>query len=403
MRLTVVLEARYGRTPNGAIWSHSGMAYSFWRRYLEVFEEVTVVARVRPTATLQGEAERVDGFGVGVTGLPDYQGPLSFVLKSIGFLRAIKRATPTSGAVILRVGSHAANLMEPVLSRMGKPYGLELVGDPDLVFAPGVVDHPLRPYFRWELTRRLRRQCANACGVAYVTKKALQDKYPPRPREMGGFSTNYSSIELSREYFEERTRPRAASPPARLVTVGSLEQRYKGVDTVIESIGICRARGVATRLSVVGDGKRRLELMQLVEERELVGEVTFLGQLPGCRAVMDVIDDHDLFVLASRTEGLPRAMIEAMARGLPCIGTAVGGIPELLEPDELVPPDDATRLAAKIQEVLCNPARMEEMGRRNREKAREYAEEVLAKRRRKFYEHIRNCTREWEDLGENAK
>jgi len=58
---------------------------------------------------------------------------------------------------------------------------------------------------------------------------------------------------------------------------------------------------------------------------------------------------------------MPRAMIEAMARGLPCIGSAVGGIPELLSSEDLVSRGDAGALALKIMEVVSQPDRMTRM------------------------------------------
>jgi glycosyltransferase involved in cell wall biosynthesis len=89
-------------------------------------------------------------------------------------------------------------------------------------------------------------------------------------------------------------------------------------------------------------------------------------------------------------------MIEAMARALPCIGSSVGGIPELLDAEDLVIPGDAQGLATKIQEVLKDPHRMQSMSRRNRETSMQYRDSVLAERRRRFYTHVRDCVNDWE-------
>ncbi len=77
-----------------------------------------------------------------------------------------------------------------------------------------------------------------------------------------------------------------------------------------------------------------------------------------------------------------------MARGLPCIATTVGGIPELLAPEDLVPPNDASALAAKIREVVDSMARREQMSQRNLTAAQQYVESVLQPRREEFYRHI---------------
>ncbi len=82
------------------------------------------------------------------------------------------------------------------------------------------------------------------------------------------------------------------------------------------------------------------------------------------------LDSADLFVSPSRQEGVPRAMIEAMARGLPCIGSSVGGTPETLPQEFLVPPNDRPRLAAEIMRVAANPNLMEAMSAQNLSRAK---------------------------------
>jgi glycosyltransferase involved in cell wall biosynthesis len=261
------------------------------------------------------------------------------------------------------------------------------------VFAPGVVAHPLRPVLRWWLSRRLRRQCRDASCVTYVTRHTLQRRYPARA---DAFSTSCSDVELPASAFVDAPRlPAAKSGPHRLVMVGSLDQLYKAPDVLLDAVEICAGRGLDVQLTIVGDGRFRASLESSCRTRGLDCRVRFLGQLPSGTAIRDQLDKADLFVLPSRTEGLPRAMIEAMARGLPCLGSTAGGIPELLAPEDLVPPSDAQALAAKIREIVCDPARMACMSSRNLARAREYLHDALWSRRVEFYRRLRDQTQEW--------
>jgi glycosyltransferase involved in cell wall biosynthesis len=174
-----------------------------------------------------------------------------------------------------------------------------------------------------------------------------------------------------------------------------LEQPYKGVDVLIRAVAKCLGAGIVVRLTVVGDGRYRAPLETLAKELGISGSINLMGQLPSKPEVRNALDDADLFVLASRTEGLPRAMLEAMARALPCIGTRVGGIPELLDDDDLVDPDDADGLASKIRQVVADPNRMFQMSERNLRVSRDYSADILNARRKQFFEHVRKVTEQW--------
>ncbi len=84
-----------------------------------------------------------------------------------------------------------------------------------------------------------------------------------------------------------------------------------------------------------------------------------------------------------------------MAQGLPCIASTVGGIPELLPSEDLVPPDNVAALADKIREVVTDPQRMNRMSARNLEKAKSYREETLRDRRNGFYRYLCEKTQAW--------
>jgi glycosyltransferase involved in cell wall biosynthesis len=173
------------------------------------------------------------------------------------------------------------------------------------------------------LARNLRRECRDAYAACYVTREALQKRYPTRGEEFAVSDVILGPGALAAE-------PRMYYSPQvsfQLVTVGSLQQMYKGTDVLIGAVAACVQQGLDLTLHVVGDGKHRPELEALAEYLGISERVRFRGELPA-PIVRAELDAADMFVLPSRTEGLPRAMIEAMARGLPCIWTNLGGKPE---------------------------------------------------------------------------
>jgi glycosyltransferase involved in cell wall biosynthesis len=106
-----------------------------------------------------------------------------------------------------------------------------------------------------------------------------------------------------------------------------------------------------------------------------------------------VLAHSDVFVLPSRSEGLPRAMIEAMAMGLVCVGSRVGGVTELLDDDLLVPPGDAVALADRLAGLLAAPERLLPIGLDNLERARSHHRRVLEARRGELYARLRGALR----------
>ncbi len=393
INLIVVLEHRFQKTPDGALWTLTMFPYKFWQRYLEVFDHVRIVARVCEVESVPPNWKRVNGEGVSCVPIPYYIGPQQYLLRVRQVNQAVRNAFTPGDAVIMRVPSQVATHLEPLLRQYKYPYGVEVVADPYDVFAPGSVKHTLRPLFRWWFPRRLRRLCAEACAAAYVTENALQSRYPAG---VNTFSTFYSDVELPDSAFASLPRiPKKDKDVFRLISVGTMDQLYKAPDVLIEAVAECVREGLNLELVFVGDGKYRQELEAKAADLGLGERVIFLGWLPAGNAVRTELDRADIFVLPSHQEGLPRAMVEAMARGIPCIGSTVGGIPELLHPEDMVTPGDAEALASKIAEVVTNPQRIPQMSTRNLQKAKDYAGELLHQRRIQFYRHVRSKTEEW--------
>ncbi|MEV2241601.1 glycosyltransferase family 4 protein [Micromonospora sp. NPDC049891] len=397
MRVVVTAEARFSRTPDGAVWSVDGPDYSFWTRYLAAFDQVRIVARVQDAAAVGDEARRVDGPGVEVWGIPYYLGPRGYLKVRRTVHRSVAEAAEPHDSAILRVPSLIGTIMAGQRDKAGLPYALEVVGDPSDVLSPKAVSHPLNPFFRRWYTNRLKQQCQRASAVSYVTQRSLQARYPTRP---GTPVAAYSSINLPPEAFVSETRvPHTHAGRTILISVGSLAQPHKGIDTLLEALALMVRSGSDIGLVHIGDGIFRSRLEKLAVDLGVDERVRFLGALPSGEPIRRQLDAADLFVHPSRAEGLPRALIEAMARGLPAVATRVGGIPELLPDEDLVRPDDPPALAAAITRMLRDPGLMATGSARNLTQARQYAAEVLTPRRDDFYNAVRSMPRSGSQTG----
>jgi glycosyltransferase involved in cell wall biosynthesis len=142
----------------------------------------------------------------------------------------------------------------------------------------------------------------------------------------------------------------------------------KGLNFLLQAL----ARLAGVWLVVVGDGPERDRLVALTVELGLAGRVCWAGQR---RDVSRLLSAFDLFVQPSLHEGLPNAVLEAMAAGLPVVATAVGGTPEAVVDGVtglLVPPADVEALAQALAGLLADPERRQRLGRAGRQRVAEH-------------------------------
>ncbi len=413
MQVLVTLEFRFTRTPDGQVWTRTTYRPSFWERYLTVFDGVKIVARAEHRNEVDDQYCPIIKPGIEFIEVPYYLGPQQY-LKVRGQMRKVLRAVlAPDDAVLCRVPSRVATDLLPTVWRERRPYGLEVVGDPEEAFAPGAVKHPLRRLFRYTWTRDLKAQCRRAAALSYVTEYTLQMKYPARLESFAtgvadtdlkendfsahsrAYVTNYSSAELSNEDYAQSPKVYLSPIRRKVLFIGSLEQMYKGQDTLIRAVSLLMKRHFPVELRMVGEGKHREELEELAGSLSVSQNVCFIGGLPAGEVIRRELDDASLMVLPSRTEGLPRVILEAMARALPCIATRVGGIPEVIDAEDLVSPNDPIALADKMEMVLLDPERLSRMSARNLEWAQKFRPEVLEKRRTEFYRSVRIVTERW--------
>jgi glycosyltransferase involved in cell wall biosynthesis len=153
--------------------------------------------------------------------------------------------------------------------------------------------------------------------------------------------------------------------PATILSVGRLAAP-KDFVTFVRALR--RLEPGSFRAWIVGDGPGRAALTAEVDRLRLGRTVELLGERDDVRELMA---QADIFVLSSRSEGLPLSILEAMAAGLPVVGSAVGGIPELAEGcGFVVPPGDPDALAVTLGRLVADPELRRQHGELARDRAR---------------------------------
>ena len=372
-----------------AYWSELGVDYDAIMNSYDSFEKIYVVARVKKNHDDQRPRRRVDGAKVVVWELSDYSGIFGF-FKEYAINRGnIKKIMQHKAAVILRGCSPQNILVAMNLNLRKKKYGYEAVGDPRQVFDKRIMKGQLTVILRVFFYLAQKYLCMRACAVHYVTQKYLQNIYPASgPAKMFG----YSDVRLQQnDYISSARRYEEGKKYSSLIFVGSLEQLYKGPHVLIRSIEICIRVRPDIKLEMVGGGRYLLQLKQMARTAGIESNVKYFGAISDRNEIRALLDKADLFVLPSYTEGLPRAMVEAMARGLPCIGTPVGGIVELLEEEWLIQPGNVEGLAKKILDSLGNARALTRASTHNLEKAAQYRIELANDKRKEFEKAIVEC------------
>jgi glycosyltransferase involved in cell wall biosynthesis len=265
----------------------------------------------------------------------------------------------------------------------GVPYIVSLRGGD----VPGFQPYDLAGYHRLTaplirfLWRGAAHVVANSQGLASLARRSAGDT-PIRVIPNGVDTDRFAPSAVS-----------APSDTVRLCFVGRLV-RQKGLDVLLDALA--RLVDRSWRLTLVGDGPERPKLVGQAVALGLAGRFRFVGwtdrdALPGLLAA------HDLFVFPSRDEGMPNAVLEAMAAGLPVVATAIAGNEELVVDGQtglLVPPGDPAALAQALVRLLDAPGLRGTYGRAGRDRVeREYSWKRVAEA------YLRLCLGEEEAAG----
>ena len=364
-KCVVATDVRLAVRESGVWANHSSAAYPTWLPLVDAFGSVTVLGRDDPS---QEEAPlRVDGQGVTVIPVPTY-----------ARISGLLRSTPRVWRVMKSVGSQddvfVGRLPEPLSlllflrsKLLGARFVSMVVSDPNQLFAahfPGIPGRAVG-WVAGAVTRAIVRRSA---GVVYVSQSWLQGLYP----QLADTPTlARSNVQLPESAFAKNRVERTSSKQAlRLISVGSLTGSVKGPDLLIEVVVKLRDSGIDSTLQFIGGGQD-LDLYRGMAANSEVGDsIEFVGHVTEIDSLRARLDTADVYVSASRAEGLPRATVEAMARGLAVVSTRAGAAAELVDSHWLVDVGSVDHIVERVTE-LRDAARRAEVGAKNQFRARE--------------------------------
>jgi len=235
----------------------------------------------------------------------------------------------------------------------GIPYVCTVHGyDSVWVRQPGAVQAAILAAFR---------EAARVVCVSERIRTGLL-KYDPRPDR---FTVIHHGVDVSRTGGDTAQRREAGTRP--ILTVGRLVPQ-KGFAELIRAISLVRKQIADVRLAIVGTGPERERLSVLIRSLGLDGYVSLPGGMPHDR-LLDLYREADVFCMISQDEGFGMVYLEAMARGVPVVGSQGEGIADIIRDGEnglLVPPRNAEAAAEALIHLLTDSdlrARIGEAGR----------------------------------------
>lgn len=221
---------------------------------------------------------------------------------------------------------------------------------------------------RWQLPLLLGTADRILCPSTELQEKTIEAGYPAGRTafiangvDVGAFSPGPPDPELAARYGLGRGD--------RVLVVPRRFDPKNGVDVLVRALPALRERHPRVKVLLVGDGERRAELEGLARGLDVIRHLVFCGSQPR-HLMAPHLRLAEAMALPSRKEAVSLAGLEAMACGLPVVGSRVGGIPEFVSDPEngrLVPPDDPPALASALADLLDLPGEsLKAMGERAR-------------------------------------
>ena len=380
MQAVFASDQTYYTDNDGSVYS-TKLPYSVWERYLNHFSHLMVIGRKGGDRSSSGKNVRLVKSSGGNVDFQLFRSVASvrrMVTDRWTLEKQICSVVASSQIVLARLPSIHGEIAIKAAKKHGKKLIVEMVGCPfDSYWNYGSLLGKLVAVNTYLNTRRLVLESGY---VIYVTEKFLQRRYPTK-----GLAIGVSDVELSNgndnplllRVEKIRTSGR------RLGIMTALTTKAKGIEVALMSVKDLVKSMPDVQLEVVGPGDPE-RWIQFCVANGIRDNVIFRGVIKSGPEVFAWLDSIDMYIQPSFQEGLPRALVEAMSRACPCLGSTAGGIPELLSNDCLHKPGDHTKLAELVFEGITSEEKQISRSKANYVRSLDFRKSVLDAKRDGF-------------------
>jgi len=370
----------------GEFYSNGAFSTEVLARYTNAFGNIKFLSRHRSVSKVLSKMTKTSSDKVEFINVPDFNS-LSKYFNIMRAKQVIEKEVLLSDIIIARLPSSIGSLAIKYAQKHNKTYIVEVVGCAwEALWNHGSVQGKIYAPIAYNKMKKLVK---SSKFTLYVTNEFLQRKYPSSGITVGCSNVNIPKV--ADEVLAKRISKIRDKKPNDLIKIGmigALGSSYKGFDLAIEAISLLEKKFENLELYIVGAGDKE-KWVQFAEQRNVANQVHFVGSLPNGNEIFNWLDTLDIYIQPSRTEGLPRATIEAMSRGCPVVGSNAGGIPELLDNKFVHEIGNGQDLSKKLESLLSDNMLLEQQAIKNFEKSKEYTKDVLDSRRNEFWNTVK--------------
>lgn len=373
MKVLFVHDHKFRRIKD-EIYTSGGLPQDVLKRYVEAFGPLHVIGRI------YDEDEKKNNYGL----INDPQ-IVFFNLLSHPY-RTIRSEVKKNELIIARIPSIAGLIAILEANRQKRPYIVEVVGLADAMSYSGkiylIIAAPVIKFLMKRLVKKARY-------VIYVSRFFLQKEYPTNGKAVGVpdvFLETPQDIILEKRL--KRIQNMNSKSPV-LGLIGSLDVNYRGHKTLLNITKELEKDKIEASVRFLGIGDKE-RWISYAKKLDIQDRIFFDGVLPPGKEVLEWIDNIDILVMPTKQETLGRAIIEAMSRGCPVIGSIETAIGEQIGSDCLAYADDYLANGEIVKRMLDDKEYMEYCARENYYRSFKYTNSQTDKIRMKFFEMVKN-------------
>lgn len=361
----------------------------FWKKYLEVYEQIHIIGEPLKGYLDKSKLVRLDTSRIRIDLLPANNSPQDWKYDR-AIKKSLEKVIKDAESIIIKPSSRKGIIAIKLAKKYNKPYLIEMTGD--LYTALKHHTNPLKRFYAPIIYRQIKSAIKDCKFGVYVTDRYLQAKYPITGMTCGSSDAVIKQLDCS--VLERRiARISEDRKVTKIGLVGFYHDSNKGIDTAIEAISKINNCGLEAALYILGNGNEqdRERWYSYAERNRLPRKyIIFPAPIVGIDNMFEWYDSMDIIILPSRSEGLPRTIVEAISRACPCITSNVCGLSELIDNRWTHNPGDAEALATLLKKMITSKKEMIKVAEDNYSHAEYYLESVQTGKRIAFMKEFRN-------------